>query len=173
MKTKEASGIFSVLPFLFLFCGKVSRTTIFLKLPCGRKNSKMLYFITWECLRHAAGNSAVTVFYLFNFENEFGANEVEGLIAKSRVKHSMGRCSESFFKQLCQQAHFNPALRYPCLPSKCQFLPGAECPRLSLMTTAEELHMASSVLGRIRIRDSNSSAELEIKPKMNFVKCKH
>lgn len=80
----------------------------------------------------------------------------------------MGRCSESFFKQLCQQVHFNPALQYPCLPSKCQFLPGAECPQLSLMTTAEELHMVSSVLGRIRIRDSNSGAELEINPKMNF-----
>lgn len=115
-------------------------------------------------------NSAVTVSYLFNFENEFGANEVEGLIAMSRVRHSMGRCSESFFKQLCQQVHFNPALQYPCLLSKCQFLPGAECPRLSPMTTAEELHMASSVLGRIRIRDSNSSAGLEINPKMNFVK---
>lgn len=113
-------------------------------------------------------NSTVRVSYLFIFENKFGANEVERLIAKSRVKHSMGRCSESFFKQLCQRVHFNPALQYPCLPSKCQFLPGAECPQLSLMTTAEELHVVISVLGRIR--NSNSSAELEIKPKINFVK---
>jgi len=117
-------------------------------------------------------NSAATVSYLFNFGKEFSANEVEGLIAKCRVRHSMGRCSESFFKQLCQQVHFNPALQYPCLPSKCQFLPGAECPQLSLMTTAE-LHMASSVLGRIRIRDLNSSAEQEIKPKTNFVEYRY
>lgn len=118
-------------------------------------------------------NSAVTVSYLFNFENQFGANEVEGLIAKSTVRHSMGRCSESFFKQLCQQVRFNPASQYPCLPSKCQFLPGAEHLQLSPMTTAEELHKVSSALGRIRISDSNSSAELEIKPKMNSVKYRH
>lgn len=95
-------------------------------------------------------HSTVIAPYLFNFENEFGTNEVEGMIAKSRVMHSMGRCCESFFKQLCQQVHFNPALQYPCLPSKCQFLPGAECPQLSPMTTAAELHTVSSVPGRIR-----------------------
>lgn len=169
VKTKETSGIFNVLPFLFLFWGKASITTI-LSCPVGERTVRCILLLGNILGMLQEINRAVTASYLFNFENEFGANEVEGLIAKSRVRHSMGRCSESFFKQLCQQVHFNPALQYPCLPSKCQFLPGAECPRLSPMRTAEELHVASSVLGRIRIRDSNSSAELEIKPKMNFVK---
>lgn len=150
MKNKETNtSIFTA--SLLLFWGKVSRTTIFLKLPWWERTARHYILLLGNNLGILQEiNSTVTAPYLFNFENEFGANEVEGMIAKSRVRHSVGRCSESFFKQLCQQVHFNPTLQYPCLPSKCQFLPGAECPQLSPLTTAAELHMVSSVPGRIR-----------------------
>lgn len=147
----------------FLFWGNLPRTTICLICPVREKTIRCYILLLDNILGMLQEtDSAVTVSYLFNFQNKLGANEAEGLIAKSRVRHSMGRCSESLFKQLCQQVHFNPVLQYPCLPSECQFLPGAECPQLAPMTT-EELYMASSALGRIGITDSNSSAELEIK----------